>query len=372
MRTDDNLFPTLEPATYAALKDSIEQFGVLVPVAKDQDGKLIDGFHRSKIAEELGVDFRVDVIKVDSDEQRDEIAAALNLYRRHLDVAERQEQVVFLRSKGHSLRAIAETVGVSSGTVRNDLSTVQDYTVDTPDGKVIGKDGKRRDAKRPTVVTAKNKREAEKAQQALAELDELPSGIIDAKQLSRNAKKAANDKADKQPPPELPPGEFDVIVADPPWRYEGAETESRQVENQYLTMKHEAICALSPPAADDCILFLWATAPKLPEALEVIEAWGFTYRTCMVWVKASIGMGYYARGRHELLLIAKRGNASPPEPSVRPDSVIEAPRGKHSEKPEKAQELIEAMYPEARRLEMFSRRKRDGWTAWGNQAEDAR
>ena len=89
MRTDDNLFPTLEPATYAALKDSIEQFGVLVPVAKDQDGKLIDGFHRSKIAEELGVDFRVDVIKVDSEEQRDEIAAALNLSRRHLDVAER-------------------------------------------------------------------------------------------------------------------------------------------------------------------------------------------------------------------------------------------------------------------------------------------
>ena len=74
MRTADNLFPTLEPATYAALKDSIEQFGVLVPVAKDQDGKLIDGYHRSKIADELGVDFRVDVIKVESDEQRDEIA----------------------------------------------------------------------------------------------------------------------------------------------------------------------------------------------------------------------------------------------------------------------------------------------------------
>jgi len=189
MRTDDNLFPTLEPATYAALKDSIEQFGVLVPVAKDQDGKLIDGFHRSKIAEELGVDFRVDVIKVDSDEQRDEIATALNLYRRHLGVAERQQQVVFLRSKGHSLRAIAEAVGVSEATARRDVSTASNDAVRTPDGKVLGKDGKRRDAKRPTVISANTQADGEKAQAVAEGFDLADGGVIDVKAAAKKSGK---------------------------------------------------------------------------------------------------------------------------------------------------------------------------------------
>lgn len=187
MRTADNLFPTLEPATYAALKDSIEQFGVLVPVAKDQDGKLIDGYHRSKIADELGVDFRVDVIKVESDEQRDEIAAALNLYRRHLDVSQRREQVIFLRSKGHSLRAIADAVGVSHATVRADASTVKNLTVDTPDGKVLGKDGKRRDAKRPTVISANTQADGEKAQAVAEGFDLADGGVIDLKAAAKRS-----------------------------------------------------------------------------------------------------------------------------------------------------------------------------------------
>lgn len=188
MRTADNLFPTLEPATYAALKDSIEQFGVLVPVAKDQDGKLIDGYHRSKIADELGVDFRVDVIKVESDEQRDEIAAALNLYRRHLDVSQRREQVIFLRSKGHSLRAIADAVGVSEATARRDVSTASNDAVATPDGKVLGKDGKRRDAKRPTLIAAKNRKETERALSVVGGT-ELPFGAtIDVKNAEKRAR----------------------------------------------------------------------------------------------------------------------------------------------------------------------------------------
>jgi N6-adenosine-specific RNA methylase IME4 len=87
----------------------------------------------------------------------------------------------------------------------------------------------------------------------------------------------------------------------------------------------------------------------------------------MVWVKDKIGMGHLVRQRHELLLIGKRGNMPTPETSARPDSVVEAPRGEHSVKPEIFYELIQAMYPGRRYGELFARRPRDGWASWGNE-----
>lgn len=164
-------------------------------------------------------------------------------------------------------------------------------------------------------------------------------------------------------------GTYPVICADPPWCYEYTETESRAIENQYPTMELGDICALSVGkiAASDAVLFMWATSPKLAEAMRVIEAWGFTYRTCAVWVKDKIGTGYYFRQRHELLLVATRGELPVPEPSDRYDSVIEAARLEHSAKPTTFYEVIESMYPEYRRIELFSRNRRDGWEGWGNQ-----
>ena len=161
---------------------------------------------------------------------------------------------------------------------------------------------------------------------------------------------------------------FPVIYADPPWRYEHAVSESRAIENQYPTMELDAICALKPPATGDAILFLWATSPKLAEAMRVVADWGFVYRTCMVWDKLVIGMGYYARQRHELLLIATRGAPPAPAPGDRPDSVISIKRGEHSTKPTRFYEIIEAMYPELPKIELFARTPRDGWSRWGNQS----
>lgn len=168
----------------------------------------------------------------------------------------------------------------------------------------------------------------------------------------------------------LPTARYPVIYADPPWRYEHVETESRAIENQYPTMALDEICALpvGTLATPDAILFMWATSPKLAEAMRVVEAWGFTYRTSMVWVKDRLGMGYYARQRHELLLIATRGAPPTPLPADRPDSVVEAPRGEHSAKPAAFAELIERMYPAFPRVELFCRSPRAGWSVWGNQA----
>jgi N6-adenosine-specific RNA methylase IME4 len=115
-------------------------------------------------------------------------------------------------------------------------------------------------------------------------------------------------------------------------------------------------------------LFLWATAPKLPEAFEVMEAWGFSYKTCSVWDKEKIGMGYWFRGQHELLLVGTKGQVSPPPPQARESSVYRESRGEHSAKPKRYYEMIESMFPGKAYLELFARSKHsDDWEVWGNQ-----
>lgn len=164
-------------------------------------------------------------------------------------------------------------------------------------------------------------------------------------------------------------GKYGLIYADPPWQYDFAETDSRKIENHYPTMTVEEIEGLgeSVPASDDALLFLWATSPKLREALRVVAAWGFEYVTCMVWVKPSIITGYYARQQHELLLIGKRGDPPVPQAENRPPSVMHGPRTEHSRKPQAAYEVIERMYPERAKLELFARNGRPGWKPWGNE-----
>lgn len=163
-------------------------------------------------------------------------------------------------------------------------------------------------------------------------------------------------------------GRYPVVLADPPWEYEHGDP-TRAIENNYPTMPLDEICELKVPAADDAMLFLWAPSPKLAEALHVIRWWNFDYRTSLVWVKPSVGPGYYVRTRHELLLVAMRGEFPAPPPAARPDSVFEAPRGEHSVKPGCVYDLIDAAYPDLPKVEMFARGPaREGWTAWGDQA----
>ena len=142
-------------------------------------------------------------------------------------------------------------------------------------------------------------------------------------------------------------------------------------------MTLEEICALpiADVAYDDCLLLLWATNPKLYECMKVLDAWGLTYRTNNAWEKDDIGMGYYSREKHELLLVAKRGELPPPDPENRPESVQHFPRGEHSAKPFEYYDLIDRMYPGIRKLELFRRKPEPGkpvpsdlWSFWGNQA----
>lgn len=160
-----------------------------------------------------------------------------------------------------------------------------------------------------------------------------------------------------------------LVLADPPWQYNFSETDSRQIENQYPSATVDEIIEDKPETQPDCVLFLWATAPKLLEALEVMENWGFTYKTHGVWDKKKIGMGYWFRGQHELLLVGTKGQISPPDPENREGSVFEEVRQKHSVKPECVYTWIEKAFPKLKKLEMYSRNPRSGWEAWGNEAK---
>jgi N6-adenosine-specific RNA methylase IME4 len=166
---------------------------------------------------------------------------------------------------------------------------------------------------------------------------------------------------------------YPIILADPPWRFEHPPMGgNRIVENHYPTETLEEICALpvAKLAGENALLFLWVPAPILEQSFQVIAAWSFTYRTCLVWAKDSPpGMGYYVRQQHELLLIAKRGDdIPPPKEGDRPPSILHAPRREHSRKPDEIYSVIERMYPELAKIELYARGTRPGWASWGNQA----
>ena len=161
------------------------------------------------------------------------------------------------------------------------------------------------------------------------------------------------------------------MLADPPWRYEIAASDRRKIENHYPTMSLEDLCALrvSEVTNSDAILFLWVPVPQNPEGLRVMNAWGFEYKTGAVWVKRGApGMGHYFRTDHEYLLIGTRGSVPTPQTADRVSSIISASKRAHSQKPDEAYEIIERMYPELPKLELFARQARPGWAAWGNEA----
>lgn len=185
--------------------------------------------------------------------------------------------------------------------------------------------------------------------------------------LKRKAHARKVEKLKTAPPKTETPKAFGLILADPPWRYEHCEADNREIENHYGTATLDEISKHSPSTTDDAVLFLWATAPKLDEALGVMRAWGFLYRSCAVWDKQKIGMGYWWRIQHELLLVGVKGNPTCTPESERVSSIFSEPRGKHSQKPAAVYEWIERAFPELDKLEMYCRSPRKGWHAWGNE-----
>ena len=159
---------------------------------------------------------------------------------------------------------------------------------------------------------------------------------------------------------------YGIIYCDPPWRYDVA-TPNRRIENHYSTMNIEDICNLQIPSADNSILYMWATAPMLAKAMNVMKSWGFEYQSCAVWDKEVMGMGYWFRIQHELLLVGIKGKPHKPSPEKRTRSIFKIKRGKHSAKPQYFRDLINYWYPNEEKIELFAREHDVGWAAWGNE-----
>ena len=162
---------------------------------------------------------------------------------------------------------------------------------------------------------------------------------------------------------------YQVIYADPPWRYDFSKDNADKIEKHYPTMDIEDIKGLKIPSDDNAVLYLWATAPKLLEALSVMKAWGFKYKTQAVWDKTWIGMGYWFRGQHEILLVGVKGKFSPPISDNRVSSVYVEKKSKHSKKPEYFRIMIENSFKDFDKLELFCRYPKEGWDVWGNEIE---
>lgn len=173
---------------------------------------------------------------------------------------------------------------------------------------------------------------------------------------------------------DLMPLRYGLIMADPPWSFDNwsAAGEAKNAKAHYGCMPLDWIKALpvSQLAAGDCLLWLWATNPMLPQAVEVLAAWGFTFKTAGTWVKRSrtgklaFGTGYVLRSANEPFLI---GTVGRPRTSRSVRSVIEGPVREHSRKPDEAFAAAETLVPGVPRLELFSRESRTGWDTWGNE-----
>ena len=165
----------------------------------------------------------------------------------------------------------------------------------------------------------------------------------------------------------LPEGGYNIFLADPPWQFDNSGF-AQSAASIYPTMSTEEICKLpiKDLILDNSVLFLWATNAMLPDALNVIEEWGFTYKSNIVWIKDKApGMGWFTESKHELLLISVNGAGL--HPIFKPQSWVKEDRTEHSKKPEIFYEIIEKMYPGQKYIELFARKKRDGWKGWGNE-----
>jgi site-specific DNA-methyltransferase (adenine-specific) len=184
---------------------------------------------------------------------------------------------------------------------------------------------------------------------------------------------------------------FNIIYADPPWSYNDKSLNKGGALRHYNTMTIDEICSLpiSEISDNDCVLFIWATFPKLNECFKVIDSWGFDYKTCaFVWIKTNkrtdteqltflpedmfdfdefMGMGRWTRSNAEICLLATKGTIHRKSAKVR--QVIYAPIERHSKKPNETRDRIIELVGDLPKVELFARQKAGNWDTWGNEVE---
>lgn len=307
----------LNQLEYDSLKTDIAKNGVLVPIEINHKKEILDGNHRTKICKELGMEEISVRVHSPFDSELEEriFVRKVNLQRRQLNDFQKAEQYNELCKDESELakQRQVQTIptkgekGFQPLSVPMSVSVSHDTNIDNSIGlgESAGERGRTRDimAKQSGLSSATFAR----AKKIINEgSEELKNKVRQGKTSIAYAYKSLVRRDDHQAGniPPLPENKYDIIVADPPWDYD-INTRGSPDEH-YAVMSQEEIKELQVPSADNCILFLWATIPKLPEAITVLKTWGFEYKTGAVWIKDRIGTGYYFRGQAELLLVGEK------------------------------------------------------------------
>jgi N6-adenosine-specific RNA methylase IME4 len=379
-----NLFPLIEGAEFDELVADIKAHGLREEIVVWQ-GKVLDGRNRYRACLAAGVEPRLGYFRPELHGDPLAYVISKNLKRRHLNESQRAmvaAKIETIRAPGrpenndanlHNIARAdaAERVNVSVRSVAS-AAAVQEKGVPAlvhavEQGKLAVSEA----AKAVKLESAEQERIAALAVEGRANVART---VI--KQEQRQQREAALGERQAAGNLVLPDQRYGVILADPEWRFEPWSRETgldRSPDNHYPTSVTEVIAArpVHGIAAEDCVLFLWATVPMLPQALLVMGAWGFDYRTHWIWHKDRAGTGYWNRNCHELLLLGVHGTVPAPAPGTQWHSLIEAAVGEHSEKPASFHALIESYFPNLPKIELNARRARPGWTSWGLDAPAA-
>jgi N6-adenosine-specific RNA methylase IME4 len=375
------LFPPMGDDDFATLCQSLQArgFDPMDPIVV-LDRQVIDGRNRQAACVQLGI--RPVCRDYDPAQEGDPLAYVLrrNLARRHLNESQRAlvaAQLVTLK-RGDNQHREENSISVDQAaawlrvSARSVAYAAKVKSEGTPAIRRAVENGHLAVSAAAQAVDL-----APQLQKQIAKKAESGGGNVVRTVIKKAARELREkDLAERQRA--LPSKQFGLIYADPEWKFTAWDPESgmdRAADNHYPTSETEAICArpVQQLAAPDCVLALWATAPMLPDALRVLASWGFTYKTHAIWKKLrngnGRGSGYWFTGEHELLLIGTRGNVPAPATAIC-GSVIDAPAGKHSAKPEIFAQLLEQVFPNLPKIELNRRGKpRAGWEAWGNEAE---
>jgi N6-adenosine-specific RNA methylase IME4 len=328
------------------------------------NGLILDGYNRFDICTRRDKRYKTVAIAL-PDREAARIWIRWNqLGRRNLTDSQRAGMTVdLLEELAQQSKRTRATTAVHAREVKAGRKAISEAT-STPKIKAPPSRAREKVAKRASVTQHKIRQAATVKKRSPELHEKVKAGEITLAEAMRQTKPAA--RAERLEAAVWPDGKYGVILADPPWRPDpGLLDKTRRIENQYPTQTLEELIAHRPQidriALADCVLLLWTTTQKIAEAIALIGAWQFTVKSGAVWIKPSVGMGYWFRGRHELLILATRGEPMTPLEADRPDSVITAPRADHSQKPDLVYELIDRMFPHIPKVEIFARATRAGW-----------
>ena len=366
-----NLFEHMSIADFSALKNDIEKNGQLTPILRWR-GLILDGRHRYSACVALGIEPKYDDLQDSlTDGEALKKTLSLNLHRRHLTLSQKALLGATLAqfekgSNQHTAKAVTSATSFTQQQVADLLKISADSIQRAKQIKDI-----------PELVQAVNNNELSLTEAARLvafapinnqkQLLQLTKEIrqIKLKKVRSKLIEAQNFKTQK-----LPQKKYSVLYLDPPWDYKnkgGSHEANPRLHYHTMTTQNIAELPVKTFLNANAIIFLWATSFHLKDALTVLEAWGLKYLTTMIWTKPNhvIGSGIFKMS-HEILLVAKRG-AGLGQPVKNFISHHEAKSAKHSQKPEHFRKMIEDMYPQFTKLELFARSKHSGWDSWGNQ-----